>query len=121
MPDIMKFIVNEEAIEDDPQGNLLSLDPWSESLAEQIAAEEGIELTPKHWEVIHFLRDHFRQYGEAHYAREIVQLLESRYAHEGGRKLLYQLFPGGPVRQASKIGGLPIPAHSVDPSFGTAQ
>jgi TusE/DsrC/DsvC family sulfur relay protein len=38
--------------------------PWSEELAQRIAAEEGLgELTEAHWRVIHTLRQHFVQYG----------------------------------------------------------
>ena len=38
--------------------------PWSEELARQIAAADGIgELSEAHWKVIHTLREHFVQYG----------------------------------------------------------
>ncbi|MGM0595022.1 MAG: TusE/DsrC/DsvC family sulfur relay protein [Pseudomonadota bacterium] len=38
--------------------------PWSESLAERMAREQGLgQLTPAHWQVIRTLREHFIQYG----------------------------------------------------------
>lgn len=38
--------------------------PWSEELARQIAAADGIgELSEAHWRVIHTLREHFVKYG----------------------------------------------------------
>ena len=38
--------------------------PWSEEVARQIAADDGIgELSEAHWKVIHTLREHFVQYG----------------------------------------------------------
>ena len=38
--------------------------PWSEELAQRIAAEDGLgELTESHWKVIHTMRQHFVQYG----------------------------------------------------------
>ena len=121
MPDILKAIRNEDALQTDPHGHLLELDEWSEKHAQGIAAEEGISLTPKHWEVIHFLRQHYAQHGPTSYGREVVQILESRYAAEGGRKFLFRLFPRGPVRQASHIAGLPVPSGATDRSFGSVQ
>ena len=39
-------------------------EPWSEELAQRIAAQDGIgELTDAHWKVITTLRQHFVQYG----------------------------------------------------------
>jgi len=121
MPDILKAIRTEGFQNSDPHGYLIDLEDWSEARAQGIAVEEGIQLTAKHWEVIHFLRERYAQHGPAHYAREMVQLLESRYAHEGGRKFLYKLFPHGPVKQASHIAGLPVPSGATDRSFGSVQ
>ncbi len=120
MPDIMKFITGEGAIEKDPAGNLLGLDDWSEDIARKLAKELKIELKPDHWEVINFLRDFYRQHGQPLHARSVLQALEERFAKMGGRRYLYQLFPGGAVTQGSRIAGLPVPKDSVDPSFGTA-
>lgn len=120
MPDIMKFITGEGAIEKDPAGNLVGLDDWSEDIATKLARELKIELAPDHWEVIHFLRDFYRQHGQVLHARPVLQALEERFAKKGGRKYLYRLFPGGAVTQASRIAGLPVPKDSVDPSFGTS-
>lgn len=120
MPDIMKFIVNEGALDKDPAGNLIGLNDWSEDIARKLARELKIELKPDHWEVINFLRDLYRQQGQAAHARDVLQALEERFGKKGGRKYLYLLFPGGAVTQGSRIAGLPVPKDSTDPSFGTA-
>lgn len=120
MPDIMKFIVDEAAIDVDPQGHLMQLEAWSEDLARERARRDGLALTPAHWEVIRFLRDHYRQHGPAEHARTVLAALERRFAGAGGRKQLYRLFPGGPVTQGSRLAGLPLPPGAVDRSFGTA-
>lgn len=120
MPDIMKFIVGEGSLDQDPAGNMLALGEWSEDIARKTAGELGIALTPEHWKVINFLRDHYRLHGPARHARYLLDPLAERFAEKGGRKYLYLLFPGGVVTQASKIAGLPAPPDSVDPSFGTA-
>ncbi len=120
MPDIMKFIVNENSLDRDPAGNMLALGDWSEDIARKLAADLRIQLTPDHWEVINFLRDYYRQNGQALHARTLLQALEERVGRKGGRKYLYRLFPGGAVTQASKIAGLPVPPDSVDRFFGTS-
>ena len=120
MSDVMTFIVNPDAAEQDPNGNLADLEEWSEAIARKLAAEEGIELTEKHWEAIRFLREHYRQHGPSANARKLLDVLADRFEAAGGRKYLYQLFPNGPAGQGSKLAGLPIPEHSQDQSFGTA-
>jgi len=120
VPDIMKFIKNEAALDQDPEGNLIGLNDWSEDIARKLAAELRITLKPEHWEVIHFLRELYRVQGQPLHARTVLLALEERFERQGGRKFLYQLFPGGAVTQASRIAGLPVPKDSVNPSFGTA-
>ena len=104
-----------------PQGMLAELDDWSVSLAEEIAREEGITLTAAHWDVINLLRENYRHHGLAPHARKLLNGLEERFGSEGGRKYLYQLFPRGPVSQGCRIAGLPLPAYSSDPSFGSVE
>jgi len=121
MADIMKFILNQTANYSDPQGHLLDLEDWNREVAEKYARESDLKLTPEHWEVIGFLRTHYKEHGPVGHARELAHALDVRFAKNGGSKHLYQLFPGGPVRQASRIAGLPAPPGAVDPSFGTTQ
>ena len=98
---------------------MFGLEAWAPELAEQRARAAGILLTPKHWEVIGFLRAHYKEHGPAAHARELVQALNQRFARDGGSRFLYQLYPQGPVRQASHFAGLPSPADATDRSFGT--
>jgi len=95
-------------------------DEWDEDVAKALAAAEGVELTSEHWDVIHYLRDRCRTEGTECSARQVSQALAERYADKGGKRYLYTLFPKGPVFQASKIAGIPMPAHVVDLSFGSA-
>lgn len=119
--DINRYILNERAIEQDPEGYLLELPPWSASRARELAAEEKIELTDEHWNVVNFLRDRFVREGQAKSGRQLVEALEKIYSDKGGRRYLYTLFPGGPVTQGCRIAGLPLPAYTTDPHFGSSE
>lgn len=120
MSDILKFIRNEQAQQDDPHGRLMDLPEWSLKGAQQTAKQLGIaELTADHWDVIHKLRSHVAEGGDYRHARKLMEVMDLHVAAKGGRKFLYQLFPGGPVTQGMQIAGLPVPEDSTDSSFGT--
>ncbi|VAW91303.1 hypothetical protein MNBD_GAMMA22-2698 [hydrothermal vent metagenome] len=118
MTDMLNYIRDGESYDKDPNGNLAELEPWSESIAEGHAKVENISLSAEHWDVIHFMRNYYKLCGSAQNARALTKVLDKQYVKEGGIKKLYKLFPHGPVTQASKIAGLPVPSASSDPSFG---
>ncbi|MCB1519942.1 MAG: TusE/DsrC/DsvC family sulfur relay protein [Hyphomicrobiaceae bacterium] len=91
----------------------------SSSDVEARAVAEGIELTKNHWKVIEMLRALYIERGLAPHARLIAALLADEFAEEGGSKYLYQLFPGGPVAQGSRLAGVPSPHDTQDRSFGS--
>jgi TusE/DsrC/DsvC family sulfur relay protein len=87
-----------------PYGFLINADDWSEDLAPILAPLEKVnELLAEHWQVIHYLRDYYRQYRVAPMGRRI--------ARDTGLSLdrLKELFPSGPGRGACRIAGLPKP------------
>lgn len=93
---------------------------WSETTAQRIAAESGMQLSEAHWEVIRYVRDYYTERGFVRRSRELSNALNARFSKEGGIKYLYRLFSGGPVLQACRLGGIPVPENCVDSSFGTA-
>lgn len=119
MTDITKYIVSGDTTNVDVQDNLADLMDWNEELAYSLASKEGIQLQDGHWQVIHFLRNRYIKSGPADSARKLTDVLQVEFANQGGSKFLYQLFPNGPVAQACRIAGLPVPKGSVDPSFGS--
>jgi TusE/DsrC/DsvC family sulfur relay protein len=88
------------------EGYLENPDQWTADVAKEIAKEEGIELTEKHFEVINYLREQFAA-GES---LTIRRLGKSGITDIKG---LYQLFPGGPLKKSSRIAGIPKPASCV--------
>ena len=55
----MSLEADGKVIETTETGFLTNLDDWNEAVAEVIAGEEGISLTPAHWDVINYLRDEY--------------------------------------------------------------
>jgi len=117
--DINKIILAETMSPFDAEAFLHDLPLWRESDAWRQARTLGIELGEEHMEVLCFLRDHYSECGPAPSARQLLRTLETAFAHEGGRRYLFQLFPGGPVTQACALAGLPLPPGTADPSFGS--
>lgn len=119
MMDINKLIRAENMAPCEADEFMSDLEPWTEDQARRMAHDEGLELNDEHMEVICWLRDHFAECGPAENARMLSKAMEESFVDMGGLKHLYQLFPGGPVYQGSRIAGLPVPPGSQDKSFGT--
>jgi tRNA 2-thiouridine synthesizing protein E len=121
MLDINKLTLGDNLSQFDPEGNLFDLKHWSPLVAQRQATAEGLHLDDEHWEVIYYLRERYRLSGGARSARKILKELEEKFGEGHGRRHLYELFPRGPVSQASRLAGLPLPPYSSDPSFGSVQ
>jgi len=99
-------------IETDAQGYLKDATQWDESLAETIAAIEGIELSDDHWQVVRYVRKFYQEFNTSPSIRPLVKYLGKVLPPEKGNSLYLQvLFPEGPAKQATKIAGLPKPAR----------
>lgn len=90
------------------EGFFLDRGEWTPEVAESIAAEIGLTLTPEHWKVITYCReDAARQGGASPGLRRIAQ-------YSGvSMKDLYRLFPQGPGKLAARIAGLPKPKSCI--------
>ena len=88
------------------EGYFIDPSQWTDAMATELAHEAGIDLTPTHLKVVHFLRDRhasgkpltIRRVGKS----GIVTIKE-----------FYALFPGGPLKVSSKIAGIPKPTSCV--------
>lgn len=105
---------NNQTIETDKQGYLLDHSQWSKALAPILAAEENIELSDAHWEVIEFVRSFYLEYNTSPAIRMLVKAMAKSLGEDKGNSIyLYKLFPKGPAKQATKIAGLPKPAKCI--------
>jgi len=100
--------VGDHAIAVDREGYLVDLRDWSEDFARALAREEGLVLTPLHWEVIRFLRDYFHEHGVQAQVRVMIRHFTQQWgAQRGSNHALHELFPiGGPQKQGNRMAGL---------------
>ncbi len=110
----MSYILNNIEYATDEHGYLIDHTQWSEALAEHIAQVEGIELSPAHWQVIHFVRNFHAQYDTTPAIRALVKALKEQFGEEvGNSRHLQRLLPQGPAKMASKLAGLKKPAKCL--------
>ncbi|MEO5342128.1 MAG: TusE/DsrC/DsvC family sulfur relay protein [Gammaproteobacteria bacterium SHHR-1] len=98
-------------IERDAEGYLLNPDDWDEDMAKELAQEEGIELNPTHWQILRFIREYFSEHRIVPDVRHVDDYLASQQDMDkkDAKKILFDLFPYGYVKQACKISGMRKP------------
>ena len=94
-----KLNVNEECY-------LTDFSQWTKEIGNEIAKQEGIEMTDRHWEVIKWLQDQV----QADVALSIRGIKKSNVLDI---KEFYALFPGGPLKISTKIAGVPKPKSCI--------
>ncbi|MEZ5303559.1 MAG: TusE/DsrC/DsvC family sulfur relay protein [Verrucomicrobiales bacterium] len=103
----MKTTIAGTEIDVNEEGYLTDPSQWTEAIAEAIAAEEGVgPLNGEHWKVLRHLR-------EKQAAGEEVTIRRLGKSGVVSTKDLYALFPGGPLKKASRIAGIPKPAGCI--------
>ena len=90
----------------DDEGYLIDLSQWTREIAEELAKEEGIEMTDLHWKVIAYLQESFRK-------QESLSIRSIGKRGPVSIKEFYALFPDGPLKKSSKIAGIPKPVSCV--------
>jgi tRNA 2-thiouridine synthesizing protein E len=103
----MSYTVAGKEVETDDDGYLLEPD-FGDEIVNIIAAAEGIELTPRHWEVVKYMRDQYREHGHTPNFRNMLKGV-NEFWPEADSKALYDLFPTGPAKQGAKVAVLPQP------------
>ncbi|HAG15575.1 MAG TPA: sulfur relay protein DsrC [Bacteroidales bacterium] len=88
------------------EGYLTNTSQWSKEIAMEMAKEDGIDLGPKHFEILEYLRKEVA-------AGESLSIRKVGKSGIADVKELYQLFPGGPLKLSSKYAGIPKPTSCV--------
>ena len=95
----------------DPDGYIVDPEDWTESIAEQLAAEEGLSLDDNYWPVLNFMRQYWMEHHVAPDVRHVVKYLTEtqQFDKKQAKQHLFNLFPYGYVKQACKIAGMQRP------------
>ncbi len=102
----MEKIIAQSTVTINDEGYLLNFTQWSKEVAQEIAKESNINLTDRHWDVLTYLQNEYKQ----------GRPLSIRAIGKSGVvdiKEFYALFPGGPLKLSTKIAGIPKPASCL--------
>lgn len=103
----MKKQIAGKEVDFNEEGYLIDPTEWNEAIAHAIAAEENVgPLTEAHFKLIHFLR-------EQHANGQIVTIRGIGKSGVVTTKDFYDLFPGGPLKKACRIAGIPKPVGCI--------
>lgn len=93
------ILVNEE-------GFMTDFTQWDKNVGDALASENSIVLTPRHWEVIDYIQNEYKN---------DVPLSIRKIGKSGvvDIKEFYQLFPNAPLKTATKIAGIPKPVSCI--------
>ena len=90
----------------DDEGYMTDASQWTKEVAAEMAKEDGMELTDKHYDVLEFIREKVNSGAT----------LTIRAIGKSGHtdiKGFYKLFPGAPLKKATKMAGVPKPSSCV--------
>lgn len=101
-------------INTDKDGFLLDHLSWNEEIAEQLASNEGIQLSPQHWELIHLIRQFYAEFDLSPAMRPLSKYIKQHLGADKADSIyLMQLFPQSPAKYLAKIAGLPRPENCL--------
>ena len=105
----MALEVDGKSIKTTETGFLIYQQEWNGRVAEVIAGQQDIQLTQRHWDVIRYLRAQYIYHDRAlPDNRDIVKGMQKVWGNQKvDLQMLYELFPGDPCKQASRLAGLP--------------
>ncbi|MBI5010513.1 MAG: TusE/DsrC/DsvC family sulfur relay protein [Bacteroidia bacterium] len=88
------------------EGYFTTPSQWTKEIGREIAKEENITLTDQHFAIIEWLRNR-------HNAGDALSIRSINHSGVLDVKTFYQLFPGAPLKKATKIAGIPKPASCI--------
>lgn len=95
----------------DEAGFIVDPETWTAEFAEYVADDENIELTPLHWDVLNYMRERHADHGVMVDVRHVIKFLAAQEGMDKNpaRRMLFEMFPYGYVKQACKIAGMKQP------------
>lgn len=102
----MEKVIAGKTIHVNEEGFMTDFKEWDNNIGEALAAENEISLSPRHWEVLSYLQNEWKNE---------VPLSIRKIGKSGvvDIKEFYVLFPKAPLKTATKIAGIPKPASCI--------
>lgn len=95
-------------LELDPNGFLLQMETWNQSVAEELARRNDLgPLTAAHWQVIEYVHSYYKQHNQGPPVVKVGRALGLK------SKAICELFPCGFAKGAYRLAGLPRPSGCV--------
>jgi len=95
-----------DSVERTDEGYLVNSSDWNEEIATELFAEEGIDVTERHWDIVRYVREETLNGNEPN-ERSIMKAMGKIWGEKVSSKLMYEMFPMMPSKQGLKIGGCP--------------
>ncbi len=102
----MKKVIANKEIDVNEEGYLEDVSQWTKEVGTELAKEQGIDMTDKHWEVINYLQDKYKN-------DEALSIRGIKKSGVINIKEFYNLFPGGPLKKSTLIAGIPKPKSCI--------
>lgn len=102
--------------------NMVRVTSFNRQEVEERAKQLGINLTDEHWEAINFVKNFYDYHeDEELQVKDYNNAFKGKYAHQGGLKYLYSLFPEGPISTMTQLAGIPAVKNTQNLSMGSVQ
>ena len=102
----MVKVISHTEIEVNEEGYLTDFKQWNKEIGNCLADEQGICMTDQHWEVIDYIH-------EKYHNEEPLSIRGIKKSGVINIKEFYGLFPGGPLKKATLIAGIPKPISCI--------
>lgn len=91
----------------DGDGFLVDMNDWTEIVAKEMMAEDGVEIDEDQWEQILKAREYYEENGTVPAIRIFAKYIGR------DKKELFKQWMTGPMKPIAKYGGLPKPTGCV--------
>ena len=102
----MKKMIAQKEIDLNDEGYMLDFAQWNKDIGTYLAEDQGINMTDKHWEFIDYIHEKYNN-------EEPLSIRGIKKSGVINIKEFYALFPGGPLKKATLIAGIPKPKSCI--------
>src|SRR5690606_31331782 len=101
-------------LELDQDGHLIDYTIWNEDVAQVLANNLELNLTPWHFEILQAVRQFYQQFGHSPATRPLIKFLMKTVSADIKHAMLQEKFNTGLVAlQLSRLAGVPMPANCL--------